>query len=465
MQFLGLLVGNLNAELLFERHDQFDRVKGIRAQVLDKRGCGRHLLGIDAEFFDDDFFDSFFDGFVGHKILFGLRDHAYWQPVPIAITKNPPLLQARRSATASRKQKPLAGERSGPQSREFMRTLLRRIFLFLPTALALVACAMAKNGDTPGAQQRGDTAIDLPDPVAIVEGQEIPRAELQAAFDRALASMGIDGADLTAAQRLEGYREVLDYMVLDRLVDQRAKDTTVTDADVDAAMDDLRSGHARDLEEWMKEGAKDDGDLRDLVRKGLQTKRWMESQIVGTDDVPEKDLRAYYDSRKTEFQHPELVRASQILIRVPEDAKEDVVAGKKNAANAVLERVTVKNEDFAAVAKEVSEAPGAKESGGDLDFFPKDRMVPEFAEAAFAMQKGEISKEPVRSKFGWHIIKVTDRRPAGVMSFEDAKKYLRNYFREKKRADAIGKITDEIRAASKVEIRLPAKPAATPPDR
>lgn len=344
-----------------------------------------------------------------------------------------------------------------------MRTPLRRI---IPTCFAIfapAAIALAKDGDTGEQAGRASKIVDLPDPVAIVEGQEIPRAELQSAFERALASMGIDGADLTASQRLEGYREVLDYLVLDRLVALRAKDTEVTDAAVDAALDDMRSGYARDLEEWMKERAKDNGDLREMVRKGLQTRLWMESQIAGKDEVPEKDLRDYYEGRKTEFQHPDLVRASQILIRVPEDAKEDVVAAKRNAATAALERVSVGNEDFATVAKEVSEAPGAKESGGELDFFPKDRMVPEFAEAAFAMQKGEISKEPVRSKFGWHVIKVTDRRPAGLMPFEDAKKYLRNYFQEKKRAEAIGKITDGIRAASKVEIRLPDKAAAGGP--
>ena len=73
-----------------------------------------------------------------------------------------------------------------------------------------------------------------------------------------------------------------------------------------------------------------------------------------------------------------------------------------------------KGEDFTALAKELSEEPGAKESGGDLGFFPKDRMVPEFAEVAFSEKVGEIS-DPVRTQFGWHVIKVTEKKPAGTL--------------------------------------------------
>lgn len=69
LQFLGVFIGNFHAELFLEGHDEFDRIERIRSEVLDKRGGRRHLLGIHAKFFDDDFFDSFFDRFVGHKMV------------------------------------------------------------------------------------------------------------------------------------------------------------------------------------------------------------------------------------------------------------------------------------------------------------------------------------------------------------------------------------------------------------
>jgi peptidyl-prolyl cis-trans isomerase C len=164
-----------------------------------------------------------------------------------------------------------------------------------------------------------------------------------------------------------------------------------------------------------------------------------------------------------EFEHPELVRASHILIRVPEDADEKTVAEKKKAADAALERVTSKKEDFTAVAKEVSEEPGAKESGGDLNFFPKDRMVPEFANAAFAMKKGEISKEPVRTKFGWHVIQVTDRKDSGTMPYDEVKGQVGAYLEGGKRREAVRNVIDTLRAEAKVENKLPEAPAAPAP--
>ena len=115
------------------------------------------------------------------------------------------------------------------------------------------------------------------------------------------------------------------------------------------------------------------------------------------------------------------------------------------------------------MAKEVSEEPGAKESGGDLNFFPKDRMVPEFANAAFAMKKGDISKEPVRSKFGWHVINVTDRKDSGSMPFEEVKGQVSSYLEGGKRREAVRNVIDTLRGEAKVETKLPAAPATPTP--
>jgi hypothetical protein len=151
--------------------------------------------------------------------------------------------------------------------------------------------------------------------------------------------------------------------------------------------------------------------------------------------VSEADARQWYDENKKEFEHPELVRASHILIRVPKGADEKTVAEKKTLAQAALVRVTQNGEDFATVAKEVSEEPDAKQSGGDLKFFPKDRMVPEFANAAFAMKKGDVSNAPVLTTFGWHVIKVTDRKQAGIMPFDEVKDQVTSYLEGIKRGE------------------------------
>ena len=90
-------------------------------------------------------------------------------------------------------------------------------------------------------------------------------------------------------------------------------------------------------------------------------------------------------------------------------------------------------------------------------------MVPEFADAAFAMKKGDISKEPVRTKFGWHIINVTDRKDAGSMPYDEVKGQVGSYLEGSKRRDVVRGIIESIRAEAKVDNKLPAAPSAPAP--
>jgi peptidyl-prolyl cis-trans isomerase C len=272
--------------------------------------------------------------------------------------------------------------------------------------------------------------------------------------------------DIEPAQKMAGYREILDELIVDKLVSRKASSIEIKDADLEAEVSRVKGQFPSEdmFKAEMQKAGETESSFRETVKRMLQQQKWMQDQIGDKASVPEADVKKFYDGNKKEFEHPELVRASHILIRMPEDADEKTVAEKKKAAEAALERVTANKEDFATVAKEVSEEPGAKESGGDLNFFPKERMVPEFANAAFAMDKGEVSKEPVRSKFGWHVIKVTDRKPSGTMPFDEVKKQVSSYLEGTKRRDAVRGVIDGLRSDAKVENKLPAaaKAEATP---
>lgn len=306
---------------------------------------------------------------------------------------------------------------------------------------------------------------ELPDPVAIVEGEKISRADLQETFNNALASSGISPDDLTPEQKMDGYREILDELIVDKLISRKASSVEIKDADLDAEIARVKSQFPNEdvFKAEMAKAGETESSFRDTVKRMLQQQKWMEAQVGEKASVAEADVKKFYDENKKEFEHPELVRASHILILVPEDAKDDVVAEKKKAAEAALDRVTTKKEDFTTVAKEVSEEPGAAQSGGDLNFFPKDRMVPEFANAAFGMKKGDISKEPVRTKFGWHVINVTDRKEAGTMPYDEVKAQVSAYLEGSKRRDAVRGVIDSVRADAKVENKLPAAPAPAAP--
>ena len=336
-----------------------------------------------------------------------------------------------------------------------MKFITRR-FIGTAALLALLPLTALAQDKKPAATD------DLPDPVAIVEGEKISRADLQDTFSSALASSGISADDLTPEQKMAGYREILDELIVDKLISRKASSVEIKDADLEAELARVKSQFPSEevFKAEMTKAGETDSSFRDSVKKMMQQQKWMESQIGDKASVADTDVKKFYDENKKEFEHPEMVRASHILIRLPEDATDEVVAEKKKAAEAALERVTTKKEDFTAVAKEVSEEPGAKESGGDLNFFPKDRMVPEFANAAFAIKKGDISKEPVRSKFGWHVINVTDRKDSGSMPYEEVKEQVTSYLEGGKRRDAVRNVIDSIRAEAKVENKLPAAPAA-----
>jgi peptidyl-prolyl cis-trans isomerase C len=138
------------------------------------------------------------------------------------------------------------------------------------------------------------------------------------------------------------------------------------------------------------------------------------------------------------------------------------VKAKRSEATKILERVK-KGEEFEKLALELSEDPSAKENKGDLNFFAREQMVPEFSDAAFKMKKGEISTEPVRSDFGFHIIKVTDRKVEENVAFDEAKPQLVAFLEGRKKQAEIGKVLRGLRESAKVTINLPEAPTPGAP--
>jgi len=155
-------------------------------------------------------------------------------------------------------------------------------------------------------------------------------------------------------------------------------------------------------------------------RKGEQRKiRYLlidRDQLRAKTTISPQDVENYYNSNVQQFQTPEQVRASHILLKTDGKNEADV----RKQAEDILKQAKAPGADFAALAKKYSEDDGSKENGGDLDYFPKGRMVPEFEQAAFSMQPGQIS-DLVKSQFGFHIIKVVDHKPATTRSLDEVR--------------------------------------------
>lgn len=306
--------------------------------------------------------------------------------------------------------------------------------------------------ESPAADTSG---IDLKDPVATVNGEAITKAQLIEAFNAALEASGAKADSLTPEQKLSGYRQILDELVMDKLVAKAAAGEVVSDDDVNAEIAKLKKQFPSEeaFNEQLKQAGQSPEKLTTAMRTMLQQQRWMQSQIKGKDDVGPDDAKAFYDSNKSEFESPETVKASHILFTVNKDDSADVAKQKEQAAIKAAARAK-KGEDFNKLAKELSEEPGAKETGGDLGYFSKDRMVPEFATAAFSQKTGEIGK-PVKTQFGWHVIKVTDKKPAGTTPFEEVKDQIIAYLKSMKQREAVQGILKNLKDSAKVESTLP----------
>ena len=137
--------------------------------------------------------------------------------------------------------------------------------------------------------------------------------------------------------------------------------------------------------------------------------------------VSPQDVENYYNANVQQFQTPEQVRASHILLKT--EGKDEATVRKQ--AEDILKQAKAPGADFAALAKKYSEDDGSKANGGDLDYFPKGRMVPEFEQAAFSMQPGQIS-DLVKSQFGFHIIKVVDKKPAATKTLDEVRSQIQD---------------------------------------
>jgi peptidyl-prolyl cis-trans isomerase C len=300
------------------------------------------------------------------------------------------------------------------------------------------------------------SAFVLPETVAVVEGAEIKRGEVEKALAEALASSGKTSDDISDARRPQIYRNVVDGMVMERLVQKRAQKMEVADKEIDQSLKELKAHFPSEAE--MEAALKAHGEtlaaVKDSIRSSLKEQKWLDSQIAGKADVSDADAHGFYDKNTGSFKQPESVRASHILIRVEPDAKPEVVAEKKKLAASLRERAK-KGEAFDKLAKEFSEDPGSKETGGDLDYFSHDQMVPELADAAFKLKQDEIS-DLVQSQFGFHVIKATGKKEARVVPFDEAKEKIVAYLKEQKRRDAIEQVLSEMRSKADVKVNLPA---------
>jgi peptidyl-prolyl cis-trans isomerase C len=179
----------------------------------------------------------------------------------------------------------------------------------------------------------------------------------------------------------------------------------------------------------------------------VRNKALMEVLLVGEAKtaITDEALHKVYDEAIKQMGNEQEVRARHILFRVadPNDKKSSDEAEAK--VKGVIARLN-KGEDFSTLAKDLTDDPGSKQDGGDLGYFTKEQMVPEFAEVAFKLDKGQLS-DPIKTQFGWHVLKVEDKRKRQPPEFDKVKGQIETYVVRKAQVDLVTKL----RAAAKIE--------------
>jgi peptidyl-prolyl cis-trans isomerase C len=280
---------------------------------------------------------------------------------------------------------------------------MRRLLFATTAALAVLALV--------GPARAQDAAADPV--VATVNGAQIHKSDVEAAYEtlpQQYRQMPLEAI----------YEPLLDRVIDSRLLLAEAGERNLAeDPEVQAEITQARDNVLRDS----------------LVEQAIEQ---------GTS---EERLRAAYEAMKSQpgFAFEE-TRASHILLASEAEAQE------------VLKQIEG-GADFAALAKEKSTDPSAKSNAGDLGYFKRDQMVPEFAEAAFTIEPGTVGETPVKSQFGWHVIKVEDRRQT-VPSFEDKQPELR----EQLAREIVTALLTDVREGAEIErFNLDGTPKAAAP--
>jgi peptidyl-prolyl cis-trans isomerase C len=211
----------------------------------------------------------------------------------------------------------------------------------------------------------------------------------------------------------DGKKELLETMVIRELIMQEAqKDGTDKSEAVQAKLEELK--------------------------KRLVVEAYLKKKVEELAKVSDEDLKKFYDQNKDKFKTGDQVKASHILVKEEKQAQ-DILGQLKKGGN------------FEELAKKYS-SDGAAAKGGDLGWFSKGSMIPEFEKVAFGLKEGELSGI-VKTKFGFHIIKLTGKRAAGARSFEEVKDQIKAALLPQKQQEVFQKMKDDMKKSGKFTIK------------
>jgi peptidyl-prolyl cis-trans isomerase C len=335
--------------------------------------------------------------------------------------------------------------------KNYLRSIMAALMLLFSAVLAQ-AEEGATNTTTPNkdttASAKGETKADN-GKVASVNGVAITQERFNSAmtpYQQQIDALG-EGA-VTAEQLTQIKTKVLENLIGSELLYQESQKsgTKVEEKEINDTFNEQKAQFSNEAEfqDTLKQYKFSESTFKDQIKVGLTIQNFINKKFT----VSDEEAKKFYDDNPAEFQEAAQARVSHIMIMVDSAADQAKKDEAKKQMEVVLQRLKA-GEDFAALAKEVSQDTYSKDNGGDLDYFSKGQMVQAFEDAAFALKPGEISNV-VETEYGYHIIKLTDKKDATTKNYEDSKESIINYLKNSK----VTKYVTELRNKATVEIYL-----------
>lgn len=335
-------------------------------------------------------------------------------------------------------------------------------------AAVVTAAAVARAADAPqdAATPRAPAASTANEtPVARVNGVGIPRADFERnlAFvlrrespgDEIEAGAGRESGGDPAAAAAEQRARVLDRLIDEELLFQEARkrNLAATAEAVDAEIGEARSQYSTPeaFAQALAENQLTEEGLRGLITRNLSIQNLVEKGVAAALTIADAEVHDFYGANAESFAIPEQARARHILVQFGETDDEDAKKAKRAKAEGLLAQLKG-GAVFEDLARANSDCPSAAE-GGDLGFFERGQMVPEFDAVVFALKPGETSGI-VATEYGYHIVRLEEKKPAGMVPESEAAPQIAEYLRAQKTEAAVEALLKELRAAAKVEKSL-----------
>ena len=278
------------------------------------------------------------------------------------------------------------------------------------------------------------------------------KSQIQMQFGDSIWSQTFPGSDETFLQNLK--TQILDNLVVNTLLKQEAEKAglKLDEAKYNEAVKQTLDGMNKDemLKKYYEDNKINEEYIKQMIKESMLAQAYHDDYI-SKNAATEDEIKKYYEDNKATQFTDEQVKASHILIKTQDQDGNPLPQDQQDAAKAKIDDIAKKikaGESFEALAKEFSQ-DGSKDNGGDLGYFRKNEMVPEFEQKAFSMNVGEIS-EPVKTQYGYHLIKLTDKK-SSTSTLEEVKDSIKSTIEEKKFSDYLTKLKDDKEKVKKSE--------------